>query len=104
MHAAAATEGSNNGAQKCLIRSRNDCPLGRSLICSSSRGSRVDRTGSQNLITRERLNQACANIKIVNHVFSLLLKSYISMRLRKPMAATIEGITKGIVSMDLMKD
>ena len=58
MQAAAAIEGIKIGPQRFLILPHLVFPAGNNRICSSRFGSSVDRTGSQNRITRAILNQA----------------------------------------------
>ena len=53
-------------------------------------------------MTSDRLNHACAMISTHNQVvLSFLMSSALSpMRCKNPIAATIDGITKGIVSKE----
>ena len=48
MQAAAAIDGSNKGPHRFLTLESRLLPFGRSLSCSSSRGSMVESNGSQN--------------------------------------------------------
>lgn len=48
MQAAAAIDGINKGAHRFLILESRLLPFGRSLNCSSKRGSNVESNGSQN--------------------------------------------------------
>ena len=65
----------------------------------------MDKTGSQNLIIKAMLNQACEKIKVHHHVdsFVLISKPYGPVIVKNPMAAMIAGITKGSVRIDLSK-
>ena len=106
IHAAAAIDGASNGAHKYLNLPILFEPAGSNRICSSSLGSRVEITGSQNLITSAILNQAWAIINVRNHVESStrMFRPALPTICKKPIAATIEGITNGIVRMAFVSD
>ena len=105
IHAAAAIEGISSGNHKFRSLPNRVFPAGNSNICSSICGSKVESTGSQNLMTRERLNQACAMIRVANQVlWSERMSSPLSpIKCKNPIAATIDGITNGIVKMERIR-
>ena len=106
IHAAAIIEGVNSGNQRFLNLENLLWPLGKSRNCSSSSGSNVERTGSQKRITNAILNHACETIKVHHQVDSLVLKlsPWWPTIVRIPIAAIIDGMTKGIVKIVLIKD
>jgi hypothetical protein len=105
IHAAAAIEGINRGSHRYRNLPSLVFPAGKSNICSSICGSKVESTGSQNLMTRERLNQACATMRVANHVpwLERMLRPFSPIRCKNPIAATIDGITNGIVNIERIR-
>ena len=106
MHAAATIDGNNNGAQRFLILEALVLPCGNKRNCSSKSGSSLDRRGSQKRIIKAILNQAWDIISVHHQVPSLVLKSspWDPTRVSIPMAAIIDGMTKGNVRTVLIRD
>ena len=64
-HADHIAAGHNIGSHKFLKRLNAVLPAGKNLICSSHELFMVDKVGSMNRITSDRLNQTWAAIKAI---------------------------------------
>ena len=106
MHAAAIIEGYRIGIHNNRARLRAFLPSGSNFSWSKYSGLKLESTGSQNRITRAKLNHACAIIKVNSHVelSSRISSPLLPIICKKPIATIIEGITNGIVRIALIND